>query len=174
VITLLTAEQKKMVEDNEKLIYFALNKYHFSIDEYYDAAAIGLCKAAQTYTPNKGSKFSSYAVFCIRNEIYYLGRSERKIQRFNCMSIDQSVEKNDMESMLQIPANDLFEPREDRSIATEAYKKASPRMTKKEKSAFDLHLRGIKQKQISILTGTSQAHISRLIKKAALKCAAAL
>lgn len=46
-------EQRKLVENNHNLIYAILHKYNLPIDEYYDVAAIGLCKAAITFDAEK-------------------------------------------------------------------------------------------------------------------------
>ena len=66
----MTPEQQKFVEENHGLIYGFLNKYHYSMD-YYGDAAIGLCMAAQNFDPSFGAKFSTYAYkvmsnYCIR------------------------------------------------------------------------------------------------------------
>lgn len=45
----MTDEQKQLVEQNHNLIYFYLYRHNLSIEEYYDVAAIGLCKAAITF-----------------------------------------------------------------------------------------------------------------------------
>ena len=45
---MLNEYQQKYAEQNHNLIYGILNDKNLSIDEYYDVAAIGLCKAAET------------------------------------------------------------------------------------------------------------------------------
>ena len=60
----ITEKQKQLVEDNHNLIYALLNQYHFSIEEYYDLAAIGLCKAAMTFNDTVAN-FSTYAYKCM-------------------------------------------------------------------------------------------------------------
>ena len=46
----LTPEQQKLVTDNHNLIYSLANAKNIDLDEYYDVLAIGLCKAAITFT----------------------------------------------------------------------------------------------------------------------------
>ena len=55
----LNDEQRKLVEDNHNLIYQYLIDNKLPQDEYYDIAAIGLCKAALKYDTSKGA-FSTY------------------------------------------------------------------------------------------------------------------
>mgnify|MGYP001317500519 CR=1 FL=1 len=42
----ITDEASELVEENHNLIYSLLHKCHLNIEEWYDIAAIGLCKAA--------------------------------------------------------------------------------------------------------------------------------
>ena len=65
---MMTEEQKLLVENNHNLIYFMIHKMNESVEEYYDLAAIALCKAAINYQPDNGS-FANFACRCIRNEI---------------------------------------------------------------------------------------------------------
>ena len=55
----MTKEQQKLVEENHGLIYSFLAKHNLPIEEYYDLAAIGLCKASITY--QNETTFSTYA-----------------------------------------------------------------------------------------------------------------
>lgn len=64
----LTDEQKKLVKDNHNLIYSYANKKHISSEKWYDVLAIGLCKAARSFDPDKG-KFSTWAYRFFDNEI---------------------------------------------------------------------------------------------------------
>ena len=59
---------EKIVEENHNLIYAFLNKCHLPTNEYYDLAAIGLCKAAKTWDCDR-QKFSTYAYTCMFNEV---------------------------------------------------------------------------------------------------------
>ena len=43
------------------MIYSFLYSNQFSLEEHYDVAAIGLCKAAINFNPNKGYSFATYA-----------------------------------------------------------------------------------------------------------------
>lgn len=64
----LNDEQRKLVEDNHNLIYQYLIDNKLPQDEYYDIAAIGLCKAALKYDTSKGA-FSTYVYRAIQNNI---------------------------------------------------------------------------------------------------------
>lgn len=64
----LNDEQRKLVAYNHNLIYQYLIDNHLPQDEYYDIAAIGLCKAALKYDTYKGA-FSTYVYRAIQNNI---------------------------------------------------------------------------------------------------------
>lgn len=71
---ILTEDQRKLAEDNIKLVPFALHRYFGSDvandDDMQSIGNIGLCMAAATYDPQKRKvAFSTYAVTCIANEI---------------------------------------------------------------------------------------------------------
>ena len=75
----ITEEQKKLAEENHNLIYRFLSKYNLSIDDYYDIAAIGLCKAAMTFDKSK-SKFSTYAFKCMYMIMLHEKRKEKMVR----------------------------------------------------------------------------------------------
>lgn len=64
----MTREAQKLVEDNHNLIYKFLRNYNLE-DDWYDVAAIGLCKAANNYNSDK-YEFSTYAYRCMYNEMW--------------------------------------------------------------------------------------------------------
>lgn len=61
-------EQRQLVTDNHNLIYGFLNKYGLDREDFYDLAAIGLCKAAETWNKKRGV-FSTYAYRCMLNVV---------------------------------------------------------------------------------------------------------
>jgi DNA-directed RNA polymerase specialized sigma subunit len=98
----LTDEQQKFVEANHNLIYFLLKTYKWTIDKYYDVAAIGLCKAAQRYDASRNYAFSTYALRVMYNEVVREIRKEKAKKR----SAFEEVSINGM----QIIAPDEYEP----------------------------------------------------------------
>ena len=69
-LTPLTPEQQQLAAENEKLIWFFLNKYASGSDpqELYGVAAEGLIRAAATYDPARG-KFSTHAMYHMRSAV---------------------------------------------------------------------------------------------------------
>lgn len=73
----LTEEQRNLVAENHNLIYTYAIKKNISVEDYYGTLAIGLCKAAKTFDENKGA-FSTFAFYCMENELYMQWRSLQK------------------------------------------------------------------------------------------------
>lgn len=80
----------KLVLDNENLIYYVIKKLgiHKDKDYFYDIGMIGLCKAARSFDSKSDTKFSTYAISCIRNELYIYGRKKGNKQWFNMLSLN--------------------------------------------------------------------------------------
>ena len=67
---ILNESQKQLVEEHHNLIYSFLHKYHYDIEEWYDLAAIGLCKAAYYFKENTGNKFTTFAYKIMQMMLY--------------------------------------------------------------------------------------------------------
>ena len=92
----MTLTQTNLVAEHHDLIYSVLHKMNLNIEEFYDIAAIGLCKAAQAYNESKG-RFSTLAYTVIRNEVI-LEMRNRNLQKSgpkNVLSLDFSEVEGD-------------------------------------------------------------------------------
>lgn len=73
--------RQRLIEHNLRLVAHISKKYYTTVsdgDDLISIGTIGLIKAVDTFKPNKGSKFSSYASTCIQNEILMYLRSGKK------------------------------------------------------------------------------------------------
>ena len=83
----------RLYEDNEKLVFFILNKYFPALAFDDDAAQegrIGLWNACQSYDPEK-SAFSTYAGRAIRNAITMSLRQETRRAKLPTVSLNSVV-----------------------------------------------------------------------------------
>ena len=85
----LNNEQRKLVEDNHNLIYQYLIDNNLPQDEYYDIAAIGLCKAAIGYDVSKGVTFGTYVYQSIRNNIKQCELNDKRhnVETMSCNNL---------------------------------------------------------------------------------------
>lgn len=79
----LTEEEKTQYYlDNKKLITFALKKISkpdgIDFIELEGVGTYGFVKALNTFDKSNGTRFSTYAVKCVLNEVYYFLRKEQK------------------------------------------------------------------------------------------------
>lgn len=129
-VTRLTDEQRKLVEENEDLIHYTINRMflscvnnHWEYDDMYSVGAIGLCRAAQSYKGNAGSSFSNYAVICIKSAIIHqhttdttrsrnYGKDELHLESPICKGADDTVADFLPSSMSVERAYDIEQVRE--------------------------------------------------------------
>lgn len=81
MVSMLSVEQAKLVEDNHNLIYWFMNSKGIS-EDYYGDIAIGLIKAVQSYDSNKGN-LSTLAYKCMNTEYLSVKRRESTLCRGN-------------------------------------------------------------------------------------------
>lgn len=157
----LTDEERDLVTTNHNLIYSYLNKYKLS-DDYYDLCAIGLCRAAHFYEPERG-KFSSFAFLCMSNAIM---QEWRKVQR----QVQTTVSLNSTicnEEPAPIPIEcTISDPQDDYAVSdiyTQIHYicKSDPVFLKVAK----LHIKGYSAKAISRMIGVPAYNVRRKIKK---------
>lgn len=167
----MNEEQQKLVLDNQKLVYHVIKQLHLyhKLEDYLDVGIIGLCKAAQTFKPENGSKFSTYACICIRNNILMEIRNENRQCDAYAISFSSIISSNkDKDLTLEDTLsdyeleNDILNKEEFISLIT-----SIERLDKKDKTIIDLYFYQNKtQKQIAQILNMSQANASRRIQRA--------
>jgi RNA polymerase sigma factor (sigma-70 family) len=95
----------KLVLDNEKLVYYVIKKLgiYKDLDNFYDIGMIGLCKAARNFDSKSGTKFSTYAISCIKYELYAYGKKKVNKQWFNMLSLNVDATGCDVDVIELIP-----------------------------------------------------------------------
>ena len=167
----LTDEQRKLVEDNHNLIYsFAISR-KISIEEYYDLLAIGLCKAAYYYNPEKG-KFSTIAYIRMQHELIALRAYKNKLSNVPTEKLvyydHNKYDNNDGDSWEFSEINTLIEQSDskkplNRIIYKDNIKNISSILTLKENETLYYTLKGYTHQEISdIKNVTRQAITNRL------------
>ncbi len=163
---MMTEEQKLLVENNHNLIYFMIHKMNESVEEYYDLAAIALCKAAINYQPDKGS-FANYACRCIRNEILLDHRARMMPKRWMneyLISYDAPalVQNEDGEEITLLEQLKTFESVENEALSRIMYLEVVEQLGKTDSKVLQFFEKGLKQQEIAEIMGVTQANISRV------------
>ena len=166
---MLDEQQKKLVEKNHNLIYHTLHKYKLNQEEYYDILAIGLCKAAIAFDPER-SKFSTFAINVMYNEFLIHDRDEnankRKVNK-NTLSLNYIMRDPKNEGNKCEFGDLLTDGREPFMEVIHMY--LPDILTKRELLACQLSYDGYSQTQIGEKLGVSQSYASRLLKNARTK-----
>ena len=166
----LNDEQKKLVEENEGLIWYVGKKYierGYNPNEQYGELALGLCRAALSYNKDIGIKFSTYACAVLTNVVKTYFRSmqadKRKILSA-CISLDQVVYESDGDTLC---IEDMLGTQhlEDSMVLFDL----EDILNERELAVCELRYQGMNQTEIANILGMTQAGVSRLLSKAKKK-----
>lgn len=131
-------------------------------EDLFQIGLVGLVKTINTFKPDKGVKFTTYATPIIRNEILMSLRKKRIIPIFSLdeeyfLENGDTVPRGDM-----VPSENHFEDLVHSQISLDS-KLAG--MSEREKKILNLSVSGKNQSQIAEEMGLSQPQISRILKK---------
>ncbi len=85
--------KKILAEHNLRLVAHIMKKYYSycdDSDELLSVGSVGLVKAVNSYNPDKGVRFATYAARCIDNEILMFFRNQKKTSLD--ISFDEPIE----------------------------------------------------------------------------------
>lgn len=89
---LTSEEQEKIATENYKLIHYVLKGFQntgISYDELESVGDLGFAKALASFNKMKGIRFSTYAINCIKNEVLFFLRKEKK--HLNTVSFNKEL-----------------------------------------------------------------------------------
>jgi RNA polymerase sporulation-specific sigma factor len=158
-----------LVTDNIKLVYFTFNKLRQTQpvllyrDDIISEGMLGLVKAAKSFDGGKNIKFSTYAAFCIHNQmIMFL----RKVNRFiyKDKSLDEPVSKDDEGNELCLsdilPAKIIQLDAVAEILDLDNFLK---KQSLRDRKIIKAYAKGYKQKEIAEKINLSQSYVSRII-----------
>lgn len=167
--------RKEFFNHNIRLVHHIVKKYSntsFDYDDLFQTAAMGLWKAINTFDPQRGFQFATYASRVMNNEILMLLRRNNK-----CPLIDD-IRVTSMQSVLSTDWDgNTLTLEEIISDGTEIDDELLGSELQAELEAFvstynprnveivKLHIQGKTQKRIASMTGISQSYVSRIIGK---------
>lgn len=148
------------------MIYSFLYKYHLDVEEWYDIAAIGLCKAANTYNNDK-SRFSTYAYKCMYTTIIMEKRKENAMRTipqnqivYYENQVNESSKDNDTSTFLNyIPSKQDIE---NETISALSLENIENELVGNKKKVFLLLREGYTQCEISKIIGISKQRVSKI------------
>lgn len=130
-------------------------------EDLFQIGMIGLVKTVNTFSPDKGVKFTAYAAPIIRNEILMTLRKKRIIPTF---SLDEEYRLDNGGTIPRgnmIASEDRFEELSDSKFDLDAFLRELP---EREKEIVMLSMDDIGQVEIAQRMGISQPQVSRILK----------
>ena len=166
----MTDEQRQLAADNHNLIYSFLNHFGYDHEEYYDLAAIGLCKAAESWNPKRGM-FSTYAYACmsnwIKNEIKSKNVAKRIPEELICSYNGSSVDGDDdlLEFIEAIPNNEDIERDGIDRFMMDLYLNRLGDLSDRDRQVFLLLLDGYSMREIGRILGCNHNSVAFIRRK---------
>lgn len=130
-------------------------------EDLFSTGFVGVVKAVNTFNPDKGFTFSTYAAQIIRNEILMIFRKKRIIPSF---SLDEPYDLGNGESVDFSEVIADGRRFEEEVIADMQFNQFFLRLNEREKKIITLSMQDKTQNEIAEICGLSQSYASRIIK----------
>lgn len=172
--------REKLIEHNLRLVAHIVKKYQNQNDDKEDLISIGtigLIKAIDSFSPDKGTKLATYAARCIDNEILMLFRSTKKMRNDVSLYDPIGYDKEGNEICLIDVVKDEEKDLNDviiQQLAIEKIEKNLSALTQRERDIiirrFGLNNHQEEtQQEIAKSYGISRSYVSRIEKRALMK-----
>ena len=168
-------DKANLVEDHMKLAHYVARKYMNSMaveyEDLFQQCCIGLVRAAKSYKEDSETKFSTYAVSCMENEMRMVYRKKfREYGKIACS----------LESEVKLPSGRVVELSEllidekanfeESLINNDTLERLMNVLSSREKEiVIQNYILDYDQMKISRLMGCTSANVSRILKNALSK-----
>lgn len=171
----------ELVLHNMRLVAHVVKRYQGSEEDSEDLIAIGtigLLKAVNSFNSDFGSRFATYAIRCIDNEILMYFRSKKRtrseVSLFEPIGTDKEGNQIHLVDVLEVEEKDVVNLVHKREQIDRLIKGMQDTLTKREywiiKHRYGLQGETEKtQRQLAGELGISRSYVSRIEKKALLK-----
>ena len=171
------AARSELIEHNLRLVAHVCRKYYTSggdQDDMLSIGTIGLIKAVDSFSAEKGTRFSSYAARCIENECLMSLRAAKKRSQDVSISdpIDTDKHGNELTLMDVIACDDTIADDVDSRLRRERLREMIPRLLDGREleiisRRYGLYgTRPLTQREIAEKLNISRSYVSRIEKRA--------
>ncbi len=171
--------RKKLIEHNLRLVVHIAKKYEGSgetQDDLFSIGTIGLIKAVDSFSSDKGVKIATYAAKCIENEMLMHLRANKKNFQVASLSDAIGTDKEGDEITLMDVITSSDEEIAQKLIHKDRMKLLSENLNvldDKEKEIIDLRYgingKELTQKEVAKKFNISRSYVSRIEKRALIK-----
>jgi RNA polymerase sporulation-specific sigma factor len=176
--------RQKLILHNLRLVSHIVRKYYSSGKNQEDLVSIGtigLVKAVDSFKPDNGTRFATYAAKCIQNEILMYFRSQKKLGAEVSMNdtIDVDREGNPLTYLDVIGSDECVTEEVFRKVEGErALHFVRTRLDTRERQVITLRFglgcaEPLTQREVASKLGISRSYVSRIEKAAIDKLRAA-
>lgn len=92
-------EKNQLATNNMNLIHKVAHSFYnttrVEYNEIFGVASEGFVRALNSYEPDRGAKFSTYAVSCMHKQVLFYLRGELKRKRMKTTSLDEIMRSDD-------------------------------------------------------------------------------
>ncbi|MCL6515688.1 RNA polymerase sporulation sigma factor SigK [Alicyclobacillus sp.] len=174
------AAYHELIEHNLRLVAHVAKKFDSSgidHDDLISIGTVGLIKAVETFQPDKGTKFATYAARCIQNEILMQLRALKKTRKDVSLNSPIGTDKEGNEITIgDVLGTDADDTEEEVSKRMEIRHvlKLMDTLDERERRVIELRF-GLAdgqewtQNEVADMLGISRSYVSRLEKRALLK-----
>ncbi len=166
-----------LIKHNMRLVVHIVKKYNNypDVDELISVGSIGLIKAVNSFTPDKGTQLATYASRCIENEILMTLRASKKrrgdVSLYDAVGVDKEGNEITFIDLLHTDEDSIFDSVERSIISEKLIKIIKKVLDKREYDIISLRygLNGDKpltQREVAVLHDISRSYVSRIEKKA--------
>lgn len=158
----MTDEQRKLAEDNMNLVHYLIGKEYPTYihdEDLRQIGLLGLCKAAMKWNESKGA-FSTFACWCIRNEIRLEFRN--RLKQVETVSLETKIENGVNGDKLSL--EDVIDSGEDSDMTEFTVESFINTLTTEERVVYHLKARGYTHKEISEVSGYNPAEVKDILK----------
>lgn len=156
--------KEQMVLCNQGMVADVLRKMNLNPfdDDLYSVGMVGLLKAINTFSLDKGFAFSTYAYRCISNEILMTFRKKNVPIAFS-LDDNKKLESGEETSYADtIPDKRRFE---DEVITGELFHRFTKSLSDRERNIITLYIEERTQQEIAGILNLSQSYVSRILRK---------
>lgn len=169
--------RSELIEHNLRLVAHIIKKYYTGCKDQEDLLSIGtigLIKAIDTFNPDNGTKFATYAGKCLQNEILMHFRSQKKLMSETSINdaIEYDKDGNPLTYMdIICVEDDIIDKIELKSKSELAFKAIKVCLSSRERDIIIMRygLAGKPpetQREVAKKLGISRSYVSRLEKSA--------
>lgn len=172
--------RKILIEHNLRLVAHIAKKYYYSgcdNDDLISIGTIGLIKAIDSFNPDSGTRFATYAGKCLQNEILMYFRAQKKQALESSLSdtVETDKDGNPLTYMDIISSDDDITEKIDMKLKVEKLIKGiNENLLPVEKQIIILryglgYTKPITQREVAEKLGISRSYVSRLESGAIIK-----